>query len=170
MHDHLGSDPMNLPPSHASLRGFFVEHGVIDPDEPASERSLRSASLVYAALHRKVEGRTGDEPTAAELSVIDEAAREAGLELHFGSEGPPRIEPTAPGVAGAMGRILAAAFLAELDGTWERLKECSDDICTSVFYDRSKNHSGKWCSMRSCGNRNKVRAWRARQHAGGPAA
>jgi predicted RNA-binding Zn ribbon-like protein len=166
VHDHLGSDPMNLPPSHASLRGFFVEHGVIDPDEPASERSLRSASLVYAALHRKVEGRPGAEPTAAELSVIDEAAREAGLELHFGSEGPPRIEPTAPGVAGALGRILAAAFLAELDGTWERLKECSDDTCTSVFYDRSKNHSGKWCSMRSCGNRNKVRAWRERQHAG----
>jgi predicted RNA-binding Zn ribbon-like protein len=68
-----------------------------------------------------------------------------------------------------VGRILAAAFLAELDGTWERLKECADDTCTGVFYDRSKNHSGKWCSMQSCGNRNKVRAWRARQHAGGPA-
>src|SRR6266545_3296834 len=123
LHDHLGSDPMNVPPSPASLRRFLVEHGLIDPEEPVSERSLRSASLVHTALHRKV-----------------------------------------------VGRILAAAFLAELDGTWERLKECADDTCTGVFYDRSKNHSGKWCSMQSCGNRNKVRAWRARQHAGGPAA
>src|SRR6266511_2854279 len=139
VHDHLGSDPMSLPPSHASLREFFVEHGLIDPDELVSERSLRSASLVHAALHRKVEGLTG-------------------------------AESTTRGVAGALGRILAAAFLAQLDGTWERLKECSDDTCTGVFYDRSKNHSGKWCSMQSCGNRNKVRAWRARQHAGGPAA
>ena len=64
VHDHLGSDPMNLPPSHASLRGFFVEHGLIDRDEPVSERSLRSASLVRAAMHRKVEGRTEAEPTA----------------------------------------------------------------------------------------------------------
>jgi hypothetical protein len=169
VHDHRGSEPMSLPPSQASLREFFVEYGLIEPDEPVSERSLRSASLVHTALHRKVEGWNGAAPTA-ELSVIDEAAREAGLELHFGSEGPPRIEPTTRGVAGALGRILAAAFLAQLDGTWERLKECSDDTCTSVFYDRSKNHSGKWCSMQSCGNRNKVRAWRARQHAGGPPA
>jgi len=167
VHDHLGADPMSLPPSHWSLREFFVEHRLIDPDEPVREQSLRSASLVHAALHRKV---AGAEPTASELSIIDEAAREAGLELRFCSEGPPRIEPTARGVAGALGRILAAAFLAELDGTWERLKECSDDTCTSVFYDRSKNHSGRWHSMQTCGNRNKVRAWRARQHAGGPAA
>ncbi|MGH2651720.1 MAG: CGNR zinc finger domain-containing protein [Actinomycetota bacterium] len=170
VHDHRGSEPMSLPPSPASLREFFVEHGLIDPDEPVSDRSLRTASLVHTALHRKVEGRNGAARTAAELSVIDEAAREAGLELHFDSEGPPRIEPTAPGVEGALGRILAAAFLAELDGTWEHLKECSDDICTSVFYDRSKNHSGKWCSMQSCGNRNKVRVWRARQRTRGPAA
>jgi predicted RNA-binding Zn ribbon-like protein len=147
-----------------------VEQGLIDPEESVSERSLQSASLVHTALHQKVEGRNGAAPTAAELSVIDEAARDAGLELHFDPEGPSRIESTAPGVAGALGRILAAAFLAELDGTWERLKQCSDDTCTSVFYDRSKNHSGKWCSMRSCGNRNKVRAWRERQHAGGPPA
>jgi predicted RNA-binding Zn ribbon-like protein len=170
VHDHRGSDPMSLPPSPASLREFFVEEGLIDREEPVSEQSLRSASMVHTALHRKVEGRNGAAGTAAEMSVIDEAAREAGLELHFETEGPPRIEPTAPGVAGALGRILAAAFLAELDGTWERLKECSDDACTSVFYDRSKNHSGKWCSMQSCGNRNKVRAWRARQHSGGPPA
>jgi len=167
VHDHLGADPMSLPPSHGSLREFFVEHRLIDPDEPVRERSLRSASLVHSALHRKV---AGAEPTASELSIIDQAAREAGLELRFCSDGPPRIEPTARGVAGALGRILAAAFLAELDGTWERLKECSDDTCTSVFYDRSKNHSGRWHSMQTCGNRNKVRAWRARQHAGGPAA
>jgi hypothetical protein len=166
VHDHGGSEPKNLPPSPASLREFFVDQGLIDPEESVSERSLRSASLVHTALHRKVEGRNGAAPIAAELSIIDEAARDAGLELRFDPEGPPRIESTAPGVAGALGRILAAAFLAELDGTWERLKQCSDDTCTSVFYDQSKNHSGKWCSMRSCGNRNKVRAWRERQHAG----
>jgi predicted RNA-binding Zn ribbon-like protein len=76
----------------------------------------------------------------------------------------------ATGVAGALGRILAVAFLAQLDGSWAHLKQCADETCTSVFYDRSKNRSGKWCSMQSCGNRNKVRAWRARQSTRGPAA
>jgi hypothetical protein len=170
LHDHLGTDPMSLPPSHTSLREFFVERGLIGPDEPMAEKELRSAFGVHQALHRKVEAGTGPAPTAAKLAVMDQAAREARFELHFGSDGPPRIQPTASGLAGAVGRILAAAFLAELDGSWERLKECSDETCTGVFYDRSKNHSGKWCSMRSCGNRNKVRAWRARQRTGGPAA
>jgi hypothetical protein len=170
LHDHLGTDPMSFPPSHTSLREFFVERGLIGPDESIAEKELRSAFDVHQALHGKVEARSGPAPTAAELSVIDQAAREARLELHFGSDRPPRIQPTASGLAGAVGRILAAAFLAELDGSWERLKECSDETCTGVFYDRSKNHSGKWCSMQSCGNRNKVRAWRARQRTGGPAA
>ncbi len=35
----------------------------------------------------------------------------------------------------------------------------------TVFFDRSKNKSGKWCSMNACGNRAKVRAFRARQAA-----
>jgi predicted RNA-binding Zn ribbon-like protein len=170
LHDHMGTDPMSLPPSPVSLREFFVERGLIGPGEPMAEEELRSAFGVHQALHRKVEARTGPAPTPAELSVIDKAAREARLELHFGSEGPPRIQPTAPGLVGAIGRILAAAFLAELDGSWDRLKKCGDETCTGVFYDRSKNHSGKWCSMQTCGNRNKVRAWRARQRAGGPAA
>jgi predicted RNA-binding Zn ribbon-like protein len=169
-HDHLGTDPMSLPPSLASLREFFVERGLIGADEPVADEELRSAFRVHQALHGKVEARSGPAPTAAELSVVDQAAREARLELHFGSEERPRIEATATGLSGALGRILAAAFLAELDGSWERLKECSDETCTGVFYDRSKNHSGKWCSMQSCGNRNKVRAWRARQRTGGPAA
>jgi len=170
LHDHLGTDPISLPPSPASLREFFVERGLIAPDEPIAEEELASAFAVHQALHRKVEARTGPAPTAAELSVIEQAARAARLELRFGAAGPPQIVPTASGLPGALGRVLAAAFLAELDGSWDHLKVCGGETCTSAFYDRSKNHSGKWCSMQSCGNRNKVRAWRARQRTGGPAA
>ena len=31
-----------------------------------------------------------------------------------------------------------------------------------AFYDRSKNRSGRWCSMDSCGNVEKARAFRER--------
>ena len=76
------------------------------------------------------------------------------------------IVPSEGGVKGALGQILAIAFLADLDGRWTDLKVCADEDCRSVFYDRSRNHSGRWCSMQACGNRNKVRAWRERQRAG----
>jgi predicted RNA-binding Zn ribbon-like protein len=170
VHDHVGDDPISLPPSHASLRDFFVEAGLLSSGQRPSGSDLETAFGVHRALHRRVEGGSGGAVTPAELSVIDEAARAASLELRFGAAGPPQIVPTASGLPGALGRVLAAAFLAERDGSWGHLKVCGDETCTSVFYDRSKNHSGKWCSMQSCGNRNKVRAWRARQRSVGPAA
>ena len=48
-------------------------------------------------------------------------------------------------------------------GTWERLKVCRQESCRWAFYDNTKNRSGVWCNMASCGNRAKARAYRARR-------
>lgn len=38
-----------------------------------------------------------------------------------------------------------------------RVRECEDDRgCGYLFIDMSKNHSRRWCSMESCGNRAKA--------------
>jgi len=37
------------------------------------------------------------------------------------------------------------------------LRECASDDCDWLFLDTSKNHSRRWCSMSSCGNRAKAR-------------
>ncbi|MBI1278993.1 MAG: hypothetical protein GC179_12765 [Anaerolineaceae bacterium] len=37
------------------------------------------------------------------------------------------------------------------------LRECASDDCEWLFLDTSKNHSRRWCSMTSCGNRSKAR-------------
>lgn len=44
-----------------------------------------------------------------------------------------------------------------------RLRHCSGDACTLVFYDSSRNGSRRWCSMEVCGNRHKVKSHRARK-------
>ena len=119
------------------------------------------------ALRTKVYENMGEAPDPRAGRVLDDAARRTGLRVSFADPEHP-VHTDAPGVRGAIGRILAAAFLAELDGTWHRLMECADATCTSVFYDRSKNHSSKWCSMASCGNRNKVRRFRERERAEAP--
>lgn len=43
------------------------------------------------------------------------------------------------------------------------IRECADPSCRWLFLDRSKNHSRRWCDMRTCGNRLKVQRFRARQ-------
>jgi predicted RNA-binding Zn ribbon-like protein len=39
----------------------------------------------------------------------------------------------------------------------KRMGECADDRgCGYLFFDTSRNHSRRWCSMESCGNRAKA--------------
>jgi predicted RNA-binding Zn ribbon-like protein len=75
-----------------------------------------------------------------------------------------RFEPTAGGVDGALGHVVAAIHAAVAEGTWDRLKACERDVCRWAFYDHSKNRSGHWCSMAVCGQREKNRrAYRRRR-------
>jgi predicted RNA-binding Zn ribbon-like protein len=42
---------------------------------------------------------------------------------------------------------------------FSRIKKCENDACVLFFYDTTKNHSRRWCSMSACGNRMKVAAY-----------
>jgi predicted RNA-binding Zn ribbon-like protein len=81
-----------------------------------------------------------------------------------------RLCAARPGVEGFLGRLAAAIVNATLDGTWYRLKICRRHDCRWAFYDHSKNACGTWCSMRSCGSREKARAYRERRKATQPIA
>lgn len=165
LHEHGPDDPRALPPSSDMLRAFLVEHRLLEPRSALGERGLRTALALHRALHARVRANAGDRPPEADARTIDGIARDAGLQPSFGTDRP-RLVPSAAGVEGALGRLVAIAFHADLDGSWSFLKECAGQDCTAVFFDRSKNHSGRWCSMSGCGNRAKVRAWRERQRAG----
>jgi predicted RNA-binding Zn ribbon-like protein len=55
----------------------------------------------------------------------------------------------------------AAKLLAE--GNFDLVRKCESTDCTLWFYDRTKSHHRRWCSMTMCGNRAKVAAFRERQ-------
>jgi predicted RNA-binding Zn ribbon-like protein len=42
------------------------------------------------------------------------------------------------------------------------VRACENPKCTLFFYDRTKSHARRWCSMAVCGNRAKAAAHRAR--------
>jgi predicted RNA-binding Zn ribbon-like protein len=47
----------------------------------------------------------------------------------------------------------------------DRVSQCADDRgCGYLFVDTSRNHSRRWCSMESCGNRAKAQRHYKRQH------
>jgi predicted RNA-binding Zn ribbon-like protein len=55
----------------------------------------------------------------------------------------------------------AADLLA--NGDFDLVRKCEDASCTLWFYDRTKSHRRRWCSMAVCGNRHKVAAFRKRR-------
>jgi CGNR zinc finger len=166
LHEHAAGRANSQPPTRGSMRWWLEHNGLVVGGDGVADEHLDRALEVLEALRAQVD-REGQALDSRLAETLDEAAVEAGLRLRFSdAPGPERvsgIEPTAPGVVGAIGRLLAIAFVAEIDGRWSRFKHCGSRECRSVFYDRSKNHSGRWCSMQTCGNRNKVRAWRDRQ-------
>ncbi len=57
----------------------------------------------------------------------------------------------------------AAATLLTHPEHLGRVDTCHGDTCGWVFVDLSKNHSRRWCDMRDCGNRAKIRRHRLKQ-------
>jgi predicted RNA-binding Zn ribbon-like protein len=44
----------------------------------------------------------------------------------------------------------------------KQVKSCGDPTCRWLFLDVSKNHTRRWCDMKTCGNRMKARRHQAR--------
>jgi predicted RNA-binding Zn ribbon-like protein len=44
----------------------------------------------------------------------------------------------------------------------KQVKNCGDPTCRWLFLDVSKNHTRRWCDMKTCGNRMKARRHQAR--------
>jgi len=45
----------------------------------------------------------------------------------------------------------------------DAVRVCASDTCNWLFMDTSKNHSRRWCDMKSCGNRAKARRYYSRK-------
>jgi predicted RNA-binding Zn ribbon-like protein len=162
LHEHAPGAPDDDAPGAATIRWWLTEQELLPAEAEASPDDLAWAGRVLEALRSRVLENMGEAPDLHAMTTLDEATAIAGLVPRFGAEG---LVPTADGVRGAVGHVLAVAFLADLDGSWERFRECGSPDCRAVFYDRSKNRSGRWCTMAECGNRAKVRAYRERERA-----
>jgi hypothetical protein len=74
-----------------------------------------------------------------------------------------RLEPTGRGWRWLSSAVWGEVLLAQRTGAWPRLKVCHNPQCGSAFYDRSKNNSGVWHDVKTCGNRASLHASRARR-------
>lgn len=84
---------------------------------------------------------------AGELAVARSAT---GYELRYRARFREPADLLVP-IAESAADLLTAGDLA-------LVKRCQNPRCILVFYDTTKNHGRRWCSMAACGNRAKVAA------------
>jgi predicted RNA-binding Zn ribbon-like protein len=131
-----------------------------------SNSALQAAKELRGVLRSSVEKvrRTGRLPGTL-APYLDELLQNPRLATHVSAfEGRLKTEPRwllekPPDLLVLLAHH-AAHFFATAD--YSAIRKCEDSECILWFYDISKNHSRRWCSMDACGNRAKVAAFRER--------
>jgi len=160
LHKDLHGDEEQLS-SPEALAEWMRGHGLGDV-ERATRGELARAVALRESLRQLLLRNNGVEVDSDEAcDVLSDTSRRAKLGLRF-EDALPVLIPEAGGVDGALGRIVAAMQELVADGSWPRLKACRSRDCEWAFFDTAKNHSRAWCSMSSCGNREKARSFRKR--------
>jgi predicted RNA-binding Zn ribbon-like protein len=155
----LQDGPDELPDPN-TLKAWLVANGLMGDSHPVDASDLKHAIALREAIRGAIGPNAGFLVYPVDVATLNGAATASGLRMRFGADGKPRLEPEVTGAVGAMGRIVATLYAAMEDENWTRLKLCSSPACRWAFYDRSKNHSSRWCTMASCGNREKARRFR----------
>jgi predicted RNA-binding Zn ribbon-like protein len=159
---------LDLLQTGADVAAWLAKAGLQTPRNSAGRDSislLRAARLLRENIRSLVEkrkaGRRGDP------SVLNRFLKCAPSH--------PRLEWKAPGsltieriqqqdrpeAALAPVAEAAANLLALAD--FKLVRRCEDETCVLWFFDQTKSHRRRWCSMELCGNRHKVAAYRARR-------
>ena len=89
----------------------------------------------------------------------------AGARLVTDRQGGVALLPLGTGADWLASAIWSEVLLAQRSGAWSRLKLCREPGCRTAFYDASRNGSGAWHNVRTCGNITNLRASRARRKA-----
>ena len=164
LHKDLYGDEEELQ-TPAALAAWLQARGLVGSTRATSKDLVHAIELREALRVLLLANNDVEVDASAAQRVLDDAACRGRVELRF-VDGAPTLAPAAPGIAGALGRIVAAVHGSVADGSWPRLKACRAEDCEWAFVDHAKNQSRAWCSMSSCGNRAKARAHRERHRQG----
>jgi predicted RNA-binding Zn ribbon-like protein len=142
--------------------GWPVEGGLA---KSKSDTLLHSARTLREAIRKLVEARkAGKRADVAHFNAFLTESQ-SHLKLTPGKGGTLQLErewkQSTPEEILAPIAEAAAELLAS--GDFNLVRHCEDSECILWFYDRTRSHHRRWCSMATCGNRNKVAAFRQRQ-------
>ncbi len=134
---------------------------------PAAARAASARALeLREALYRVIEtAAAGRQPAPADLAVVNGHVRETFSRAQL-TANRSRLELTMDptGAASIGGPILTPVVRAAVElltsAAIGRVRTCANDSCAWLFLDTTRNRTRRWCDMKVCGNRSKVRRFR----------
>lgn len=140
------------------LDDWLAEH-VAPGLRPTTTHELEEALMLRVSLSRLVKLAAGmhQQPNVGDIPTVMQIASTPDLPPKF-----PGHEPDAPFTTKQALSTIARDAIIHLRDHGDRLRNCCGEDCPMVFLDLSRAGRRAWCSMARCGNRAKVRAFRAR--------
>jgi predicted RNA-binding Zn ribbon-like protein len=134
-------------------------------------RVLASTAELREALARVLYGRIdGTRPPAGQLQILEQQFHAAAQHRRL-LAGESHLEWSWSGVERhaeiPLWMLAQAASDLLVSSDAELIKDCGDPTCRWLFLDVSKNHTRRWCDMKTCGNRMKARKHHARSQKSG---
>ncbi|WP_030486428.1 CGNR zinc finger domain-containing protein [Micromonospora chokoriensis] len=132
------------------------------PDVTLDPAGLRALRIFREELRHGIDARLH---ATLESGPPERAAapHATGATLRLDGNGSVHLDPARTGAELLVSLVLAELFAAQLSDVGRRIKTCRNPRCQVAFYDRSRNNSGVWHSVRVCGLPANLRAHRARR-------
>ncbi|HWQ94866.1 MAG TPA: ABATE domain-containing protein [Gammaproteobacteria bacterium] len=135
---------------------------------PQGRRAYEQACALRGALRAMAEHIVADKPTPqSSLDAINEVLRH-GITYNQVSRARGKFEKHPHTTHEEAMQLIVPIADAAADllchGDLSLVKKCSNPRCILFFYDTTKNHARRWCSMAGCGNRMKAAAHYRRYH------
>jgi predicted RNA-binding Zn ribbon-like protein len=185
LNDRLEPTQHDLLNSYRDLVAWNWQEGTLTDEEAlrlldreqrepeAAARTLHEAIEVREAIFRIFQAVVEDRPPkSADLLLLNTALRRAMVHTCVAPRDDTFAWAWAPGEDApdrALWPVVRAAADLLTSPDLHSVRMCAAEDCAWLFLDTSKNHSRRWCNMKTCGNRAKVRRHYAHQKKSTPA-
>jgi predicted RNA-binding Zn ribbon-like protein len=173
--DFVNSVPLNAELSWDQLIEFLESARIVTPerggellalsrsDPQAAESLLRKAQRLAAALRVAFDAVLRKQRVLREwIEPVNEILRitEGHDELVYtDNDWEIQFVASESGLEWLLAAAARSAAEIIAEGLRARLRLCANPKCGLFFYDTSRTHRRRWCSMTVCGNRHKVAAF-----------
>jgi predicted RNA-binding Zn ribbon-like protein len=134
-----------------------------DTTRRAFARAVALRECLYRIFQATAAGRA---PARTDLDALNDALRQAMAHARVEPRGGDYVWAFADDdqpVDGFLRPVVRAAADLLVSPVRVSVRECASDRCSWLFVDRSPTQRRRWCSMKTCGNRDKVRRFYERQ-------